>query len=85
MDNTHPLYHCVILDYLGRHDWEILEHLPYSPDMNPCDFDVSHRIKRQLKDISFPSPAILVAPYDQRIRDFNEAHSFPGIYNLPRI
>ncbi len=85
MDNARPHYHRVVLDYMGRHDWEILEHPPYSPDMNPCDFDVFHRIKRQLKGVSFPSPAMLVASYDQRIRDLNEAHSFPGIYNLPRV
>ena len=85
MDNARPHYHRVVLDYLERRDWEILEHPAYSPDMNPCDFDAFHRIKRGLKGISFPSPAILVASYDQKIRELNEAHSFLGIYNLPRV
>jgi transposase len=85
IDNARPHYYRVVLDYLKRHDWGILERPAYSPDMNPCDFDVFYKINRRLKGILFPSPAMLVASYDQRIQDLNEAHSFPGIYNLPRV
>jgi transposase len=84
MDNARPHYHRVVTDFLMRRDWEVLKHPAYSPDMNPCDFDAIHRIKSGLKRISFPSPATLVAAYDKRIRELNEAHSFPEIYNLPR-
>jgi hypothetical protein len=83
MDNARPHYHRVVTDYLMRLDVEVLEHHAYSLDMNPCDFDAIHRIKSGLKGISFPSPATLVAAYDKRIRELNEAHSFPEIYNLP--
>jgi histone-lysine N-methyltransferase SETMAR len=84
MDNARPHYHRVVTDYLMRRDWEVLEHHAYSPDMNPCDFDAIHRIKSRLKRISFPSPATSVAAYDKRIKELNEVHSFPEIYNLPR-
>jgi histone-lysine N-methyltransferase SETMAR len=83
MDNARPHYHHIVTEYLQRRDWDVLDHPPYSPDMNPCDFDAIHRIKRGLKGIVFPSPAMLVAAYNSRIRELNESDNFIGIYNLP--
>ena len=34
---------------LRRWKWEILEHPPYSPDMNPCDYDLFAKVKEPLR------------------------------------
>jgi transposase len=83
MDNARPHFHRVVKDYMERHDWELMDHPPYSPDMNPCDFDAIHRIKQGLKGVVFPSPAMLVSAYNSRILALNEINNFIGIYNLP--
>ena len=30
---------------LRRWQWQNLEHPPYSPDMTPCDYDLSTKVK----------------------------------------
>ena len=35
--------------------WEQLDHLPYSPDMLPCDFHVFGALKKHLKGQRFNS------------------------------
>jgi hypothetical protein len=82
-NNAKPHYHHIVTEYLQRRDWDVLDHPPYSPDMNPCDFDAIHRIKLVLKGVVFPSPAMLVTAYNRRIRELNENDNFIGIYNLP--
>jgi histone-lysine N-methyltransferase SETMAR len=83
MDNARPHYHQVVRDYLERRGWEILHHSPYSPDMNPCDFDGIERIKKTLKGRHFHDEAGLVAAYSARIDDLNESGNFSGINQLP--
>ncbi len=84
MDNAKPHYHHIVTEYLQRRDWDVLDHPPYSPDMNPCDFDAIHRIKLGIKGVVFPSPAMLVTAYNRRIRELKENDNFIGIYNLPK-
>ena len=68
MDNARPHYHHIVTEYLQRRDWDILDHPPYSPDMNPCDFDAIHRIKLGLKGVVFPRTPMLVTAYNRRIQ-----------------
>ena len=53
-DNTRP--HTSVLTqaflYEGT-DWDLLHHPPYSPDMNPCDYDVNNKIKKPLRGIRY--------------------------------
>lgn len=85
MDNARAHYKDVVIDYMERHGWEILDHPAYSPDMNPLDFEVNHKIKVALKGVWFTSSAMMVSGYDKRIQELNDAHSFHGIYNLPNV
>ena len=38
---------------LGRYEWEILEHPPYSPDISPCDLDLFPKIKEDMRGIHY--------------------------------
>ena len=42
-----------VTDLLHRWQWEILEHPPYSPDMSPCDYDVSAKVKEPLRSTRY--------------------------------
>jgi hypothetical protein len=35
----------VVTDLLSKYEWEVLPHVPYSPDMSPPDFDLFHKLK----------------------------------------
>ncbi|KAJ4430712.1 hypothetical protein ANN_19303 [Periplaneta americana] len=43
-DNARSLTAASLKDLLCRWQWKILEHLPYSPDMSPCDYDLYVKI-----------------------------------------
>jgi len=45
-DNAHPHLGKVVTDLLSKYEWEVLPHAPYSPDMNPPDFDLFSQVKR---------------------------------------
>ena len=48
-----------LFDPLG---WEVLYHPRYSPDLNPCDFDLIPKMKESLRGIRFrTAPEILQA------------------------
>ena len=53
-DNARPHTSVLTQAYLFEEtDWELLNHPPYSPDMNPCDFDVINKIKNPLRGNAF--------------------------------
>ena len=53
-DNARPHTAVLTQAYLfGETDWDLLHHPPYSPDMNPCDYDVNKTIKKPLRWIRF--------------------------------
>jgi len=54
-DNAHPHLWKVVTDFLSKYEWEVLPHAPYSPDMNPPDFDLFHKLKEPMCGHHFPS------------------------------
>ena len=49
-DNGSPHAHRDLVDYLTEVGIEIIPHLPYSPDLAPCDFWLNDYIKNKLTD-----------------------------------
>jgi histone-lysine N-methyltransferase SETMAR len=45
-DNAHPHLGKVVTDLLSKYEWEVLPHVPYSPGMNPPDFDLFPKLKQ---------------------------------------
>ena len=78
-DNARPHIHSQVRAFMTRHRWEQLEHPPYSPDLNPCDFDGIIRIKRPLKGIRYDNEQELKAAVDEMIRLINMFEEVKGI------
>jgi hypothetical protein len=56
---------------------------PYSPDLNPCDYDGIARIKRPNKGKRFANEDELKAAYDRVIKEVNLKNEAKGIRHLP--
>jgi len=70
-DNARPHKHHNIKSFFTSHQWE-LETPPYSPDLNPCDYDGIMRIKRPLKGNLFDHEIDRRAVNEQFIKEINE-------------
>jgi hypothetical protein len=57
---------------------------PYSPDLNPCDYDGIARIKRPNKGMRFADENELHAAYDRVIEEINLNNEATGIRHLPK-
>ncbi len=55
---------------------------PYSPDLNPCDYDGIARIKRPNKGRRFANEDELKAAYDKVIKEINLKNEATGIRHL---
>ncbi|GBO11357.1 Mariner Mos1 transposase [Araneus ventricosus] len=47
-DNARPHTANAVKTTLQQFRWETLEHLPYSPDLSPCDFHVCGPLKQAI-------------------------------------
>ena len=54
-DNAHPHLGKVVTDLLSKYEWEMLPHMPYSPDMSPPDFDLYPKLKEPMRGHRFSS------------------------------
>ena len=63
-DNARPHIHSEVRAFMSRHRWEQFKHPPYSPDLNPCDFDGIIRIKRPLKGNRYSDEQELITAVD---------------------
>lgn len=50
-DNTRPYITNIITSQIVRIRWEVLEHIPYSSNLSPCDFHVFGPLKQTLKAV----------------------------------
>jgi hypothetical protein len=69
---------------LTRHRWEESKHPPYSPDLNPWDYDGIARINRPNKGKRFSNELALGVAYDEIIREINLQNAAIGISRLPK-
>jgi hypothetical protein len=82
-NNATPHKYKKVKDFFNSHCWEELKHTPYSPDLNPCDFDGIARIKRPNKNKRFANEVQLQSPYKKVIKEINLQNSATGIRHLP--
>ena len=52
-DNARPHIGKVVRELLDRYSWEVLPHLPYSPDMSPPDFNLFPELKINMRGVRF--------------------------------
>ena len=52
-DNAKPHKARVVRDLFKEKRWTLLLHRPYSPDMNPCDFNCFGPLKHRLRGIGY--------------------------------
>ncbi len=57
---------------------------PYSPDLNPCDYDGIARIKRPNKGKRLSNELASEAAYEEVIREINLKNAVIGISRLPK-
>jgi transposase len=54
-DKARPHASGAVAEILEKYGWQVLSHLPYSPDMSPPDFDFFPKLKKPLPGKSFRS------------------------------
>ncbi len=81
-DNVKPHKHSKLQNFFVRHRCRQWKHPPYSPDLNPCDYDGIYRIKRPNKDKRFNTPDELEVAYKEVIDDINLNGSATGTSHL---
>ncbi|KAJ4430785.1 hypothetical protein ANN_19376 [Periplaneta americana] len=57
--------------------WEILEHPPYSPDLNPCDFDLIPQLKKR-----FANREDILTAFRRAVVHIDESRTAYGIQRL---
>jgi hypothetical protein len=83
-ENAHPHLGKGVTNLLSKYEGEWLPHAPYSPDMNPPDFDLFHMLKEPMRGHRFPSPEEASAAVTRAIRGLNQSATLNGIANLQK-
>ena len=83
-DNARPQLGKVVTNLLSKYEWEVLPHVPYSPDISPPDFDVFHKLKEPTRRHRFPSLEEVSAAVTQAIQELNKSGTLIGTANLPK-
>ena len=84
-DNARPHIGKVVRELLDRYSWEVLPHPPYSPDMNPPDFDLFPKLKINMRCVRFCKLEDLSASVTKRVRQLNCSTDLTGIIDLPKV
>ena len=58
----------VVTDVLSKYEWEVLLHVPYSPDTSPPDFNLFHKLKEPMRGHQFSSQDEVSAAVTRAIR-----------------
>jgi len=82
LDNAHPYLGKAVTNLLSKYEGEVLPHAPYSPDMNPLDFELFHMLKEPMRGHRFPSLEEVSAAVTRAIRGLNKSGTLNGIANL---
>ena len=82
-DNARPHIHHSVRQFFQAKRWEVLDHPPYSPDIDPWDMDAIVRIKAPNKGKRFMTLTELTDNYARTIQDINQKHASLGIDMLP--
>jgi transposase len=83
-DNARPHLGKAVTNLLSKYEWEVLPHVPYSPDMSPLDFDLLHKLKESMRGHHFPFLEEVSVAVTQTIQGLNKSGTLNGIANLPK-
>jgi len=83
-DNARPNLGKDVRELLDGYSWEVLPHLPYSPDMSPPDFDLFPKLKINMHGVRFSVLEDLSASVTRRVRQLNCSSDLTGIMDLPK-
>ncbi|KAK9753759.1 hypothetical protein QE152_g1741 [Popillia japonica] len=81
--NARPHIGHVVTERLREYGWEVLRHRPYSPDMNPSDFDLFPKLKKPMRGRRFRSLEELSTAVTRAIRQMNKDGILNGRVKLP--
>ncbi len=84
-DNARPHKAHVVRELIEKKGWSLLEHSPYSLDMNPCDYNGFGQIKRRIKGTRYTGFVELKSSCKEVISDLNGRGALTGLRNLPKI
>ena len=83
-DNARPHVAKVVKQKLESHDWKLLPHPPYSPDLAPSDYHLFRSLSNDLRGKNFDNEKTL-KKYLQDFFDSNPREFYAqGIHDLPR-
>jgi len=83
-DNTRPHIDKVFRELLDRYSREVLPHPPYSPDMSPPNFDLSQKLKINMRGVRFSTLEDLYASVTRRVIQLNCSTGLTGTMDLPK-
>jgi len=73
----------VVTDLLSKYEWEVLLHVPYSPDMSPPDFNLFHTLKEPMREHLIPSLEEVSGAVTRAFQRLNKNGTLNGIAKLP--
>jgi len=82
-DNARPLTPKVVKTYLNGQDWEVLLHLPYSPDIAPSDYHLFQTMQSDLTGEWFTSYESIIIWLDSWIVSKDQDFFRQEIRKLP--
>ena len=74
-----------VTDFLRSWQLEILEQLPYSRGMSPCDYDLFAKVKESLRGTRYNTRDELIRAIDRSIRNINKDGSADGVRHHPNL
>jgi hypothetical protein len=82
-DNARPHKARIVKDFLKSHRLEVWDHPPYSPDLNPCDFNCFGPLKLQINGTRYADWNQLQDALEAAMRDGSERGLYKGVQMLP--
>ena len=82
-DNPRPQVAIPVKNYLGNSGWEVLPHLPYSPDLAPSDYHLFRSMQNALTGIRFTSEQCIKNWLDSFLAAKPAQFFWDGIHKLP--
>ena len=61
-----------VTEILRRWQWEIPEHLLYSPDKSPCDYDLFAKVKEPLRETRYNTRDEHIRAVGRSIQNMNK-------------
>jgi hypothetical protein len=83
-DNMKPNVSGAVSVILEKNGWQLLPHLPYSPDMSPPDFNLFSKLKKPQHGKHFRRIEEVSNEVTRVIRRINNKRILMGIQDLPK-